>query len=139
VRLVFSSPSSPEVGLLKSLLDEAGIGCEIRNQSMSSVLPFPEFQAELWVTSDDDYVRACQIRDLSRHDVPVERSASVRAAESVWNNVFLRVWVGGVCLIAAFLLTWESAAGKGVPPAIIAILLGVPGALLLRSTIRKRK
>src|ERR1041385_3723919 len=63
MKLLFTSPNSPEVGLLKDRLDEAGIPCEIRNENLYSFFPGVPFQQELWVLDDDDLPKACEIRD----------------------------------------------------------------------------
>jgi len=63
MKMVFSSPQSPEVGLLKDLLDKAGIPCEIRDENMYSNFPGAAFHPELWILNDDDYLRASEIRD----------------------------------------------------------------------------
>ena len=63
MKLLFSSPHSPEVGLLKDLLAQAGIPCEVRNENLYSNFPGVPFQPEIWVLNDDDYPRACEIRD----------------------------------------------------------------------------
>ena len=63
MKLLFSSPHSPEVGLLKDLLAQAGIPCEVRNENLYSNFPGVPFQPEIWVLHDDDYPRACEIRN----------------------------------------------------------------------------
>jgi hypothetical protein len=72
MKLLFSSPSPPEVGLLKTLLDEAGIPCEIRNDTIYQNLPGAAFQPELWVLNEKDYPAACEICDAWRESVVVE-------------------------------------------------------------------
>jgi len=45
MKLVFTSPDTAEVGLLKNVLEKAGLHCvEINEQ----IIPSPPFQAELW-------------------------------------------------------------------------------------------
>ena|ERR1022692_591731 len=66
MKLLFSSPSPPEVGLLKSLLDEAGIACEIRNQDIYPNFPGAAFQPEIWVIHEKDFATACEVRDVWR-------------------------------------------------------------------------
>src|SRR2546425_957329 len=92
MKFLYSSPSEPEVGLLKSLLEEAGIACEIRNESTHSNLPGAAFQPEIWVASDDDYPAACQVRDTWRPSAPL------RPQES---STGLRVWTGLSLLFVA--------------------------------------
>jgi hypothetical protein len=61
MKKLFASPDSAEVGLVKSLLEEAGIPCEIRNEHLSPALPGAPFYPELWVLNDDDYSRAAEL------------------------------------------------------------------------------
>ena len=63
MKMLFSSQQGPEVGLLKDLLDKAGIPCDIRDENMYSNLPGAAFQPELWILNDDDYPKASEIRD----------------------------------------------------------------------------
>ena len=63
MKMLFSSPQSPEVGLLKDLLDKASIPCEIRNENAYSNFPGAIFYPELWILNDDDYSKASEIRD----------------------------------------------------------------------------
>ena len=58
---IFSSPDSAQVALAQSIIDAAGIACEIRNESVSQVLPGFAFNPELWILRDEDYEAA---RDL---------------------------------------------------------------------------
>jgi hypothetical protein len=60
---LFSSPSAPEVELLKSQLDQAGIAAEIRGEVSYSNFPGAAFQPELWVVQDEDFAEACNLRD----------------------------------------------------------------------------
>ena len=54
-----STPTeSTELGLLKNMLEEAGIRCALRNEQMSQTLPGAPFNVELWVADDDDFPRA---------------------------------------------------------------------------------
>src|SRR6266478_2858009 len=63
MKLLFSSPQSPEVTLLKDVLDQAGVPCEVRNENLYSNFPSTAFQPEIWVLNDDDYPKACEVRD----------------------------------------------------------------------------
>lgn len=71
MKMLFTSPDRIEVGRLKALLDDAGIACELRNDSMSAIYPVAEFNAELWVLNDADTDRACELRDAFRNSSPV--------------------------------------------------------------------
>jgi hypothetical protein len=54
MKQVFSSPDSAQVGLAQSVLDAAGIACEVRNDAVSQAVPGMPFSAELWVLRDED-------------------------------------------------------------------------------------
>jgi hypothetical protein len=58
MKRVFSSPDSAQVGLAQSLLDVAGIACEVRNDAVSQAMWAIPFIPELWVVRDEDYEEA---------------------------------------------------------------------------------
>jgi Putative prokaryotic signal transducing protein len=61
VKRVFRHDSAAEVGLLRGLLEHAGIRCITKNEALSGALgeiPFLECQPELWVVDDADRARA---------------------------------------------------------------------------------
>ncbi len=58
MKRVFSSPDSAQVGLAQSILQAAGIACEVRNDTVSQAVPGAPFNPELWVLRDADYVEA---------------------------------------------------------------------------------
>ena len=127
MKFLYSSPSEPEVGLLKSLLDEGGIACEIRNESTHPSLPGAPFQPEIWVTSDDDYARACQVRDAFQGPTSTVPQAS---------SAGLRAWTGLLLLVAACVFTWQSARlARWGSLAGALILFGVTGIVLLLSAL----
>ncbi|HYG36598.1 MAG TPA: DUF2007 domain-containing protein [Clostridia bacterium] len=55
---VLSSPDSARIGLAQSLLEAAGILCEVRNDAVSQAIPSMPFATELWVLRDEDYEEA---------------------------------------------------------------------------------
>jgi len=55
---VFSSPDSAELGLLRNLLEKAGIRCVVLNEQMGQTIPSAPFQPELWVEQEADYAEA---------------------------------------------------------------------------------
>ena len=61
MKRIFSSSSSAEVGLLASRLENAGIPCEVRNESLSQVIPGIAFEPELWILNDEDYPEASEL------------------------------------------------------------------------------
>ena len=85
MRLLFSSQSAPEVGLLKSLLEENGIVAEVRNESAHSNFPGAAFQPEVWVVNDEDYEKAREVRDIwcqpaSAPNAPSQEGSDSRGA-----------------------------------------------------------
>ena len=76
-RLIADSTRT-EIGLVRGLLERAGIACITKNEQLAGALgdiPFLECEPELWVVHDDDLERARQI--LSKHRAPA-------VAASVW-------------------------------------------------------
>jgi len=61
MKQVSASMDSIELGLLKNMLEQAGIRCSLRNERLSQALPTTPFNVELWIQSDNDFQRA---RDL---------------------------------------------------------------------------
>ncbi len=60
MKKIFSSPQNAEVELVKNMLADAGILCEVRNGDFSRIVPAPPFYEELWV-QEDDYPRATEL------------------------------------------------------------------------------
>ena len=58
MKLVFSSPDIAQISLAQSLLEAAGITCEVRNEALSQVIPGIPFATELWVLREEDYTEA---------------------------------------------------------------------------------
>lgn len=61
-----------EIGLVRGLLERAGIKCHTKNEQLAGALgdiPFLECEPELWVVHDEDLPRAEQI--LAAHNAPV--------------------------------------------------------------------
>jgi len=61
MKLLFSSPDSVQLGLVRSRLEAAGIACETRNEYLTTALPGAPFDPELWVLNDAEFTEA---RDL---------------------------------------------------------------------------
>ena len=55
MKCVFTSSNTAEIGLLKNILQKAGIDCEERNAEIGQLLPIGQLQPELWVTKDEDF------------------------------------------------------------------------------------
>ena len=58
MKRVFSSSDSAQVALAQSILDAAGIACEVRNDAVSQAVPGMPFNPEFWVLRDEDYAEA---------------------------------------------------------------------------------
>lgn len=71
MKKVFTSQDSAQVGLMQSVLQEAGIPCEIRNDMVAQVIPVPLFAAELWVVRDEDQDEADKLI-TAFHSAPQE-------------------------------------------------------------------
>jgi len=76
MKRVFTSPDSAELGLLKNVLQKAGIRCVVVNEQMGQMIPAPPFQAELWVEREEDYGEATALMEAWYHPTP--------AAEALW-------------------------------------------------------
>jgi hypothetical protein len=61
MKRIFSSPDSAEVGLLKNIMEKAGIRCQELNEQMAQTIPVSPFQAELWVVDEKDYADAAAL------------------------------------------------------------------------------
>jgi hypothetical protein len=131
MKLLFSSASLPEVGLVKSLLDGAGIASEVRNESSYPNFPGAGFQPEIWVIDEEDYPKACEIRDASQFSQPA--GAPSMAQENPKQLRTNRTWaaitgclmlvLGGVCLASG---TDEAHPARGMA----AVFFGCFGTLL---------
>ncbi len=67
MKMLFTGNSN-DVAFLKTMLDEAGIECEITNDG----LPYAgaAFFPRLWIANDEDFARASEIRDRFRTPKP---------------------------------------------------------------------
>ena len=66
MKQVFASPDSAQVGLARSVLESAGIPCEVRNETVSQAMMGLPFIPELWVLRDEDYDEAARL--IARKD-----------------------------------------------------------------------
>jgi len=69
MKKLFSSPDSSEVELLRNMLEQSGIICEVRNGDVSRIVPAPSFYEELWV-SDENYAKASEVLSSWRRPTP---------------------------------------------------------------------
>jgi Putative prokaryotic signal transducing protein len=70
MKQVFALPESAELELLKTMLEEAGVRCALRNEQLSQALPAMPFNVELWVANDDDFPRAQELCQAWLHPPP---------------------------------------------------------------------
>ena len=62
MKQLFSSPDSVQISLFRSRLEAAGIGCEMRNEHLSSAWGIgAPFDPELWVLDDAQFTEASQL------------------------------------------------------------------------------
>jgi hypothetical protein len=77
-RLMRSAMAS-EIGLVRGLLERAGIQCHTKNEQLAGALgdiPFLECEPELWVLHDEDLDRAQRI--LAAHNAPAHTTSQWR-------------------------------------------------------------
>ena len=60
MKKLYSSPDSTAVELLKNMLANADVVCEVRNGDVSAIVPAPSFYEELWV-SEESYEKASEL------------------------------------------------------------------------------
>jgi hypothetical protein len=65
MKKLLSSPDNPEVELVKNMLADVGILCEVRNGEVSGIVPVAPFYEELWV-QDEDFEKASDLVDTWR-------------------------------------------------------------------------
>jgi hypothetical protein len=70
MKQLFTLPESAELELLKNLLEESGICCELRNEQLSQAFPATPFNVELWVANDDDLPKAKELCQAWLHPAP---------------------------------------------------------------------
>jgi hypothetical protein len=70
VKQLITATRGPELELLKNMLEDAGIPCDLRNQQLSQALPSAPFDLELWIENDDDYWRAQDLSEAWFHPPP---------------------------------------------------------------------
>ena len=54
MRYVYSSTDSVRVQLMRTVLETAGIACELRNEAISQAMAGMPFNPELWILHDQD-------------------------------------------------------------------------------------
>lgn len=95
MKRVFRHDSVAEVGLLRGLLEHAGIRCITKNEALSGALgeiPFLECQPELWVVDDTDRVRAEAIIAAHYERAPVHADWACRRCGETNEGQFNACW-----------------------------------------------
>jgi hypothetical protein len=95
MKMLFTSVCAPEVGLLKNLLDEAGIACEVRNENTFSNFPTADMSPELWVLNDDVFFRACELREAFTKAASVSQKSWTCACGEKLEAQFNSCWKCG--------------------------------------------
>jgi hypothetical protein len=67
MKLLLASRHVAEIGLLKGLLESENIPCFTRNEHLSTISLALEFEPELHVVNDSDFLRAQAILDEYRN------------------------------------------------------------------------
>ena len=49
--------------MLRSIIEEAGIEFEVRNEVMNAIYPTAPFYPELWIIHDEDFAKAVELRE----------------------------------------------------------------------------
>lgn len=75
MKRIITSPDPIELGLLKNMLQKAGIRCVERNEQMAQTIPTAPFQAELWIEDEADYPAAMALLEEWRHPTHTGGSA----------------------------------------------------------------
>jgi hypothetical protein len=70
MKCIYTSADTAEVGLLKNMMQKAGIPCVEKNEQLAQVLPITPFTAELWVEHDADYPTAAALLAEWQHPTP---------------------------------------------------------------------
>jgi hypothetical protein len=73
MKLLFTSMNRTDVGMLCSIIEEAGIEFEIRNDATNTNFPTGPFYPELWVIHDEDFAKAVELRDSWRATPLIEQ------------------------------------------------------------------
>ena len=68
---IYSSPIADEIPQLRTMLEDAGIACTLRNEMSAAQLPVTESTPELWIEDDDRLAEALQIKADFQSAAPV--------------------------------------------------------------------
>ena len=84
------------MGLLKNMLQKAGIRCVETNEQMAQTFPIAAFQAELWVENEADYPAAIALLEQWQHPTAAKGTdwACPRCGEQLGSQ-FNKCWKCG--------------------------------------------
>ena len=94
MKKLYSSPDNAEVELVKNMLREAGIACEVRNGEVSAIVPAPSFYEELWV-SEEAYDKASELLEAWKRPAAPGKSWTCPACGEVIEGQFNSCWKCG--------------------------------------------
>jgi hypothetical protein len=66
MKMLFTSMDRTAVGILRGIIEEAGIEFEVRNDATNANYPTGPFYPELWIIFDEDFAKAVELRDAWR-------------------------------------------------------------------------
>lgn len=75
MQLLYTSMNRAEIDILGSLLAEANIAFELRNEQINAIYPGAAFAPELWIIHDEDLAKALAVRDDWRATQPALKNA----------------------------------------------------------------
>ena len=92
MKRVFSSPQSEKVGLMKGILESAGISCEIRNDAISQAMIGFQFASEIWILRDKDFEEAIALVSGFQQTKTLEDTALDNSSKLKQFKTNLRLW-----------------------------------------------
>ena len=118
---------------MKGMLEEAGITCEVRNETIYPVMPGAPFQPEVWVR-EEDYVQACEVIDgwgqTISHDQSEETAEEMGSSRT---DALFRCFAGLLITAGPMGLALKARRAEAF---VAALVLGVSlGAVLLWSGV----
>lgn len=93
-----SHQSVTHLGYLRSILEEAGIGCLIKNERLAGALgeiPFLECWPELWITDIADLSRANQLITAAEADAEPGKAWQCSNCSEMVEGQFVTCWQCG--------------------------------------------
>ena len=93
MKKLFSSPQSAEVDLVKNMLADAGILCEVRNGDVSQIVPAAPFYEELWIQDEDFAKGADLVNSFRRPSSPTPGTWTCSECGEVVEAQFSSCWI----------------------------------------------